>query len=205
MLRKPRPETQPLQSTVFQRPVKSRGKAVPPVSVHTDDQNTAKLFEEVKAMVRELPERVDERFRSTPKRSPLRRMRRFHPMMFEELLFHPGLREIKGGAPTAWLILISMLRDDFPWLYESGMELYRALRSGSAREIQRSRRQLLDILKVTSRGPFFHELMAPDDKESFFFLRHLDEFVERVVSESRRGDAELVGASPKPTEKPQMT
>lgn len=205
----PREETVRLQVRSFRTQVeailKSRGKAAAIPSTQSEDQSTAKLFEEVKAMVRELPDRVDERGRSSTKRGPLRRMRRFHPMMFEELLFHPGLREIKGGASTAWLILISLLRDDFPWLYESGMELYRALRSGNGREIQRSRKQLIDILNVTSRGPFFHELMAPDDKESFFFLRHLDEFVERVVSESRRGVPDLEPPPPKTPEKPQGT
>jgi hypothetical protein len=199
----PREETVRHQVRLFRAQVgsiiSSRDKTLAAPSTQSDDQSTAKLFEEVKAMVRELPDRVDERVRTSARRGPLRKMRRFHPMMFEELLFHPGLGEIKGGASTAWLILISLLRDDFPWLYESGMELYRALRSGSGREIERSRKQLIEILKVTSRGPLFHELMAPDDKESFFFLRHLDEFVDRVVSESRRSSPDLL--TPKPPDK----
>jgi hypothetical protein len=203
----PREETVRKQVRHFRAQVemilKSRGQApsVPPTQ--SDDQSTAKLFEEVKAMVRELPERLDDRVRSISKRGPLRRMRRFHPMMFEDLLFSPGLHEFKGGASTAWLILISLLRDDFPWLYESGMELYRAMRAGNAREIERSKKQLLEIVNVTSRSPFFRELMAPEDKESFFFLRHLDEFVERLVSESRRGAPDLIENQQKPPEKPQ--
>jgi hypothetical protein len=190
----PREDTVRQQVRTFRKQVEtilnSRGKMSAPPTPQTDDQSTAKLFEEVKAMVRELPDRIDERGRSLSKRGSTKRMKRFHPMMFEELLFHPGLRKVKGGASTSWMIVISMLRDDFPWLYEPGMELYRALRTGHGRDIERSRRQLLDILNITSRGPLFHELMAPDDKESFFFLRHLDDFVERVVSESRRGGSE---------------
>lgn len=209
------PDASPREETVrhqvrqfrseIEKILKSRGKAASAPPAPSDDQNAAKLFEEVKAMVRELPDRIDDRVRPNSRRGSLRRMKRFHPMMFEELLFHPGLREIKGGASTAWLVLISLLRDDFPWLYESGMELYRALRSGNGREIQRARRQLLDILNVTSRGPFFHDLMAPDDKESFFFLRHLDEFVERVVSESKRSIPELIEPQSEPTKKPPPT
>ena len=200
----PREETVRHQVRLFRSQVetilKSRGKLTALPAAVIDDQSTAKLFEEVKAMVRELPDRVDERVRTTSKRGSLRRMRRFHPMMFEELLFHPGLREIKSGAATSWLILISMMRDELPWLYESGMELYRALRAGNAKEIQRSRRQLLDILNVTSRGPLFHELMGAEDKDSHFFLRHLDEFIDRVISESKRSSIELVHNVPKATE-----
>ena len=52
-----------------------------------EEQNVAKLFEEVKAMVRELPERVDDRVRSASRRSPTRGIRRFHPKMLDEMLF----------------------------------------------------------------------------------------------------------------------
>jgi hypothetical protein len=146
----------------------------------TEEQNTAKLFEEVKSMVRDLPERVDDRVRQASKRGP-RRLRRLHPMMLEEMMFHPRLREKKDGTAAAWLVFISVLKDDCPWIYEPGLELYRALRAGRQTDIQRARHHLLAVAELTSRHPIFREFLD-EGNESSFLLRHLDEVIERSLS-----------------------
>src|SRR5882724_1049643 len=116
----PRDEAVRTQVRIFrqnvERILKTRGKAVavPPAS---EEQNVAKLFEEVKAMVRELPERVDNRTISVSRRGL---GRRFRPGMIEELMFRPFFPNEKGGMAYSWLIVLSLLRDDFPWLYEPG-------------------------------------------------------------------------------------
>jgi len=185
----PREETIRGQVQIFRGRVegilKSRGKQSAPPLVATDEQTTAKLFEEVKAMVRELPERVDERVRSATRKAPFRRMRRLHPRILEELTFNPVFGEFDDAAPASWLVFISLLRDEFPWIYEVGMELYRAMRSGNAREIERARRDLLLIVEVTTRGPFIHEIVGIEDKESYFLLRHLGELIEPFLSRVR--------------------
>lgn len=132
-------------------------------------------------MVRELPEQLDEKVRFASRRGPLRKFRRFHPGMIEEMLIHPQFDGIEDGAAVSWMIFISMLREDLPWLYEPGMELYRAMRSGNELAVQRAHRELVTIARMTSRGPLFHDILGPDDKESFFFMRHFDEFVGRIV------------------------
>ena len=147
----------------------------------TDETSVAKLFEEVKVMVRELPERVDDRVRSAAKRGSLKRLRRIHPMMFEELLFHPALGKSPHGAAVAWLLFLSVFKDDVPWIYEIGLELYRALRSGDAKTISEAREELIAILEATSHGPFFHEIMRPEDEEVYFMIRHLPEMIDRFI------------------------
>jgi hypothetical protein len=147
----------------------------------TDETSVAKLFEEVKVMVRELPERVDDRVRSAAKRGSLKRLRRIHPMMFEELLFHPALGKSRHGAAVAWLLFLSVFKDDVPWIYEIGLELYRALRSGDAKTISEARDELIAILEATSHGPFFHEIMRPEDEEVYFMIRHLPEMIDRFI------------------------
>lgn len=156
-------------------------KGKPATQAAADDSAVAKLFEEVKVMVRELPERVDDRVRSATRRGGLKRGRRLHPMMFEELLFHPAFRDGRGEPAAAWLLFISVLRDDFPWLYELGLELYHALRNGGAKDIAEARHNLLAILEVTTHGPFFHEMYRPDDEEVFFMVKHLPQMVERFL------------------------
>lgn len=195
----PREEAVRMQVQVFLQGVKSllnsKGKSAGQTGA--DDSNVAKLFEEVKVMVRELPERVDDRVRSATKRGGLRRGRRLHPMMFEELLFHPALRESNKGPASAWLLFISAMREDFPWLYELGMELYHALRSNNSKAVAEARRNLLAVLDITTHGPLFHEMYRPDDEELFFMVKHLPQMVERFLE---RTATRLRPSIPKPNE-----
>ncbi len=179
----PREEAVRMQVRVFLEGVKKllSAKGKPVASTGTDETNVAKLFEEVKVMVRELPERVDDRVRSVAKRTSSKRMRRFHPMMFEELLFHPAFTETRHGAATAWLLFISVFRDDLPWIYEIGLELYRALRNGDPKAISEAQKELIDILEATMHGPVFHEIIRPEDEELYFMMRHLPEMIHRFL------------------------
>ncbi|MFT3962222.1 toll/interleukin-1 receptor domain-containing protein [Propionivibrio sp.] len=176
----PREEAVRLQVRVFLDGVKNllaaKGKAM--TSTGTDETSVARLFEEVKVMVRELPERMEDRIRSATKRTSQKRIHRFHPMMFEELLFHPALTETRHGPATAWLLFISILRDDLPWIYELGLELYQALRSGDPHKISETRKELIAIIEATAQGPFLHEILRPDDEELYFMVRHLPEMIQ---------------------------
>ena len=135
-------------------------------------------------MVRELPERVDDRVRSAARKGPLKKGRRFHPMMFEELLFHPTFSKTRQGPAAAWLLFISAIRDDLPWIYEVGIELYRAMRVGDPRAISEARSNLMEILEVTTHGPLMHEFMRLEDEEAFFMVRHIPEMMERFLDRS---------------------
>lgn len=200
----PREEAVRMQVGVFLEKVKKllSAKGKPPAQSAADETSIAKLFEEVKVMVRELPERVDDRVRSASRRGPLKRGRRLHPMMFEELLFHPALSKSRQGAAAAWLLFISAIRDDLPWIYEVGMELYRALRSGDPKAIAEARDNLMGIVEVTAHGPFLHEFMRPEDEEMFFMIRHLPEMVERFIDRGEgivRGRARTKPIDPAPS------
>jgi hypothetical protein len=179
----PREEAVRMQVRVFldgvKKLVSTKGKAATPA---TDESNVAKLFEEVKIMVRELPERVDERVRIVGKRGMGKRLRRFHPMMFEELLFHPALQSAENSSATSWLLFLSVFREDIPWLYDMGQEMYQALKSKDPVSIDIARRDLRAVLEVTTHGPFFHEIMRQDDEEMFFVIRHVPELIDRFVA-----------------------
>ena len=179
----PREEAIRIQVRVFIEKVKAllSTKGAAKTQPETDETSVAKLFEEVKVMVRDLPERVDDRVRSVAKRGSLKRLRRFHPMMFEELLFHPALAKSQHGAAAAWLLFLSVFKDDVPWVYEIGLELYRALRSGDQNAIAQARQEFSAVLEAATHGPFFHEMMRPEDEEVYFMIRHLPEMVDRFI------------------------
>jgi hypothetical protein len=98
-------------------------------SAKVDETTIAKLFEEVKVMFRSLPDNVEEKLGRSMRRGMIGREREFHPMMMEEVLFNPMIEDKMASPGLGWLVFVSMFRDDLPWFYELGMDVYRALES----------------------------------------------------------------------------
>src|SRR6266851_660592 len=194
----PREEAVRTQVRVFRQNVdsilKTRGKTKVTEAPASEEQNIAKLFEEVKAMVRELPERVDERVASASR--PGFSKRRIHPAMLEDLMFSRLFRGERGGASISWLVFLSLVRDDIPWLYEPGMELYRAIRGRRRTEIERARENLLHIVEVTRNSKLLYRIARGDAEETHFLLRHLNEFVHRILHEGEFLFEEVVETEP---------
>lgn len=161
--------------------LKDRKKETAQTPSRSDETSAAKLFEEVKVLVRDLPDRVAGQLGSDPQMRRMKRRRRIHPMMFEELLHHPMWRETSRTSGLPILIAFSMLRDDFPWLYEVGAHMYRAIEEGNPRTIERARKTLVDTIEMTAHGPFMHEIMGPEDEESMMFLHHFARDIERFI------------------------
>lgn len=160
----------------------------------------AKLFEEVKVMFRDLPSRVESELRG---HGSLRRRRRFHPMMLEELLHFAYSAE----APAAgWLLLASFFRDEWPWLAEPTLEVYRAVQSGDPRQIEKAHHNLRTVANVAGRSRLFFRHDA--DEEAYFAIRHLPEMLEHFASrplpeerKARRPKQAEKGSSETPAEK----
>lgn len=179
----PRVEAVHRQVIAFKSEIKNhlspKGKTHEPAG--TDDTGIAKLFEEVKAMVRELPESVA-RAQSLTRRDASKRNHRNHPMILvDEVLFHPSWDNLPQGSATSWLIFISLLREELPWIYEIGYELYLALRSQDQKAITDARTNLIHTLEISSR-PFFREIIL--ESEGFLHLirllpRILDDFLSK--------------------------
>lgn len=138
-----------------------------------EDNPVAKLVEEMKA----LPSRVAERLAESDEPSlRRRRLRRFHPMMFEELMHMSG----EPGDPVAILIAASLVRDDLPWLYELAMEVYRAVKSGNGEAIEREMRRLRRFSELMMRGPFMEEL-GIGGRESHMFAMEFPRMLENML------------------------
>jgi hypothetical protein len=142
------------------------------------DASIAKLFEEVKLIVQDLPTKLEGRLTEAVTPSRARRDRRFHPLMFEELFF---LSRGKS-SPIMILILFSVFREDLPWIYEMGREFYEAIRSGhggKARELIRETARVIDMMQG---HPMFEELTM-SRKDLHHFLRRLPSIMEDCLHE----------------------
>ena len=107
-----------------------------------------------------------------------RRMRRLHPMMFEELL-HRG----EPGDPVAVLMIASLVREDMPWLYELAMEVYRAAKSGDAELIQVEINRLRNFSETMMHGPMMEEF-GFGGKEMHMFAMEFPRMLERTLRRS---------------------
>ena len=67
-------------------------------------------------------------------------------MMFEEIMHLSGT-----GDPVAILMAASVVREDFPWLYELAMEVYKAVKSGNIERVERET-DALDGYRKSWRG-----------------------------------------------------
>ncbi len=165
----------------------SRLAAIPteaPSEKHMRPQH--EIMEELVAGVRGLDTRfreLEDAVQEQRERSHLRRFRRFHPRMLDELAH--GFSE-SSDDPIVLLMLASMVRDDYPWIYELVMDVYRAVQSGDGKRIHESMRRLRHL----SKRSMMHEFMPMRSKEDHRILIELpmiiDRFVHsRMLSESR--------------------
>lgn len=155
-------------------------------SGRVDESAVAKLFEEVKVMFRDLPEKVEGKLQESLGRRRVTRRRLVDPMMFEELMFHPALRDTPDGEAAAWLMLGSVAGDDVPWLHELAMEMYRAGCSRDPERISAARDAARRTLRAIAESRPFHHMMREDDPEFMMMARHLPEMLEHFLA---RGEA----------------
>jgi hypothetical protein len=130
-----------------------------------DENSVAKLFEEVKIMFNALPSRIESRVDTNNRK----RKRKFHPMMFEEML-HMGRDSKSKDSLLGFLMMISLFKDDYPWLYEVGLETYRNLKTFKTL-IQRKKviNAFEDALEMAGH-PIMREFQ--DKSEDSYFLIH---------------------------------
>jgi hypothetical protein len=139
----------------------------------TGESPVAKLVEEIKA----LPSRVVERLAESGEPARRRRMRRFSPMMLEEMLHMSG----DPSDPIGILMAASFIRDDAPWLYELAMEVYRTVKSEDAAAIQREMKRLQRFSEFMMHGPFMEEF-GSEGKDAYMFCREFPGMLEHMLS-----------------------
>lgn len=137
-----------------------------------EESSLAKVIEEIKT----LPTRVAERLADSGEPLRRRRMRRLHPMMFEEMMHMLG----EPGDPIAVVMAASFIREDMPWLYELAMEAYRAAKNGDAEAVEREIKKVRRFSEIMTHGPFMDDL-GYTSKESYLFAMEFPRFLEHAL------------------------
>lgn len=148
-----------------------------------NDNIVAKLFEEVKIMFERLPSRIENRIDPDFKR----KRKKLHPTMLEELMHLSA--EIKNPS-IAFLMLISVYKDDLPWVYEMGLETYRSLKA--FKTPNEKRKQLVNFAKILEMTghPIIRDVYGKSNDNIFFYedTRHvLYDFIDRFYKETPKG------------------
>ncbi|ASS48875.1 MAG: hypothetical protein CHH17_09065 [Candidatus Fluviicola riflensis] len=153
-----------------------------PVAQETSDNiMVAKLFEEVKIMFESLPSRIENRIDPRDKR----RRRKFHPIMIEEIM-HFGMKS--GDTSTSFLIMLSFFKDDYPWLYEIGLETYHGIKNSKS---PMERKKLISNFERTfelTRHPMLRDFSEKNEDMDMFFheLRHsMEHFFDRLMNDDK--------------------
>jgi hypothetical protein len=143
-----------------------------------EDNSSAKLFEEIKVMFQDLPSRVENQLSDNMGVNRRRKMRRFHPMMFEELM-HMG--EMDRAGSLGILVFASLVRDDVPWLYEIAIEAFRALTSGTQKAVEQILQSIRLLKELPMRSPVFEEFGMMGSKEMHMLMMEGPRVLEHMV------------------------
>jgi hypothetical protein len=182
----PREEAVRRQVQAFRHAVvgllKDRKKEPIQAAVRGDETSVAKLYEEIKVLVRDMPERMASVVGGDPAMARARKRRRLHPMMFEEIFHHPLFRESPDQVGLPILMAFGLMRDEYPWLYELGVQLYRAVENGNAKEVLRARRAISQTIEMLRAGPLLHMMLGgPDATESMMLLERVMHSLDRIL------------------------
>jgi hypothetical protein len=109
-----------------------------------------------------------------------RKQRKYNPMLIEELL------HIFSKFPKNYIGLqmtLSLFRDDYPWLYEAGMDLIRVLRKKtSVREKHETSQVFMELVEFTFEHPIMREIHGRN-KEFRMMGHELRRILMRAIEE----------------------
>jgi hypothetical protein len=159
----------------------------------------AKVMEEMKLIVRELSSRFEQQIMEGAERFRPRRslFRRFDPRMIDEMVHMISKRR---GDPIGILLIAGFVREDFPWLYELGLEAYRVAKRGNLEHTREALCVFRDAAEFTLHGPLTDEMEIGG--REFERMRNLPMVIHHLLDIAKEAPAPKRGAltkHPKPT------
>ncbi|ANI88837.1 hypothetical protein A9P82_05760 [Arachidicoccus ginsenosidimutans] len=144
--------------------------------------SSSKVFEELKTLLDNFSSKIDERLDSATIR---RKRRMFHPMMLEEMI-HVDMQENEPNI--GFLIAISYLKDDFPWLYEIGLETYRELKSFKTKPEKRKLIERFNRMLEMLDRPILREHYGKSE-EMYMFSKNIHyiihDYIDKYLSDTK--------------------
>ena len=134
--------------------------------LRSPDSRYAKEIEQMNMMLMELRERLANREEDYVRR----KRRKQHPMFIEEMLHMSSRFE---NNFTGLQITLSLFRNDYPWLYDAGLDVVRVLRSkANEKEKHESVDVFMELVEFTFEHPIMREMYGMD-KELHMMGREL--------------------------------
>jgi hypothetical protein len=140
----------------------------------------SKLYRDFSDMMEELSSKIN-RLDSDDRRV----RRKFHPMMFERMM-HMGMET--EDSNHGFLMMISFMKDDFPWIYEVGIETYRGLNTAKSLAEKRKLIQGFERTFEMIGHPMMREFYGKSDDLYLFSkeIRHfMHRFLDRYLGEAK--------------------
>lgn len=124
-------------------------------------------IDQVNKKVDDVIERIDKHYSLEMRRSS----RKMSPMVIEDMLF--SIRERMDMFPYNILIVLSVYKEDFPWVYEAGNDLVKTINSKSSKQAKIAAVDKFErIIEYTYELPIYRE-MSPMRKDYLMLLREL--------------------------------
>jgi hypothetical protein len=151
-----------------------------------DEAAVAKVLEEMKLLVRELPARLEHnimRQQTLGEPSGRGRKRRSRLIDFRMIDEMSRMFSRRTGEPIGILLIASSVRDEVPWLYELALETYRAIKAKPSRAPE-ALRTFMEAIEYLRHGRFIEMLepLDPDTEKWFHELpKFLDYYLEGIL------------------------
>lgn len=134
--------------------------------------SSSKIYKEFQTMMEELASKIN-RLDPDYKRG----RRRFHPMMFEEIM-HMGME--KEDPNLGFLMMIGFIKDDFPWIYEFGLETFRELKIAKTKTEKKKLIQGFEKALDTAGHPMMREFYGKSE-DMFMFAKDMRHIMHRYL------------------------
>lgn len=132
-----------------------------------------KIIEELKNIIEMLPSRIENRIFDPE----IRKRKRFHPMMLDEIMH----MEMKMENPSLiFLMMISLFKDDFPWIYEIGLETYGVLKSSKSKTEKRKSLENFEKTLEVLGHPIYRELLGKSE-DLYMYSKDIRHFMRRYL------------------------
>lgn len=106
-----------------------------------------------------------------------RRLQRFSPNMITSM----QINSPEFGGVIGFRLLLSLYKDEFPWIYDAGIELSKTLEGNSSKDNKNKKiKDFMKIISATISNPIAREMYG-NDKSSYAFIREMPFIFDEVM------------------------
>jgi TIR domain len=156
-------------------------KKKPDLSASPENEAVAKMLEEMKLVVREIPNRIEYISDDLLERKRSKKISRVNPGAIAH-----AMEVVEKHVPFGWiLVLSSFVSDEAPWLGDLLKETYRSAKTTRIEATQKTLQGISDLAEYSSMSGIFDEIYGRG-REAHFVMRHFNDLVRLGLELSSR-------------------